>query len=407
MSTGEREAAGYGAASAIVSERAHGRLSSDRSPFILRRPWFLFRWLLLLVLLMGACLRDGPGVETYRTRQAAAPFTFSLLDWEVGQVSSRLGDLAQALRGERPPAGETDVATITTYFQAAPAARVSMRPDAERAIQRLVTDAWRAENLESPSVLAGGSSVLFPPVAFTFTAPPQVLIVSPRDRIEVAQYVLLQPDLSPDQIQLLEDGVARRGYSTIVTPIGGLATYPAMVLETGSAASTLAAVAHEWVHAYFFFHPLGRGYWSDQEVRTINETAAELAGNELGNRLAQQIRLPLSTPPRASNPRQSEFNTLLRQTRLEVDHLLAFGNVVEAEQYMEQARLELNARGHVIRRLNQAYFAFYGSYAESAAGSSPVAGQVRRLRDRSASLGEFLQTVAEVGTPADLARLAG
>jgi hypothetical protein len=84
---------------------------------------------------------------------------------------------------------------------------------------------------------------------------------------------------------------------------------------------------------------------------------------------------------------------------------LAGGQVELAEQYMEQRRLELNALGFPIRRLNQAYFAFHGSYAEGPAGSSPVAGQVRRLRTRSASLGDFLRTIAQVSNADDLARL--
>lgn len=369
--------------------------------------WSLLRWLLLIAILAVIILRDGPGLEAYRTRQAAGPFAFSLLDWEVEQVGGRLGEIVQALRGRRASADEEDAATIRAYFAAPPAARPGQRDGAERAIQRLVTDAWKAENLAQPSALAGGEATLFPPVAFTFTAPPQVLIVSPRDRIEVRQYALLRPSLGPEQVALLEEGVARRGLSTLVTPIGGLATYPAMVLAGGSAASTLAAVAHEWAHAYFFLHPLGRGYWADQEVRTINETAAELAGDELGNRLAGQLGLPANPSPSAPGPRQAEFNQLMRQTRLEVDRLLALGRVDEAERYMEQRRLEINARGFGLRRLNQAYFAFNGSYAEGPAGSSPIAGQVRRLRNRSASLGEFLRTVAQVSGPDELARLVG
>src|SRR6185295_2105684 len=117
-------------------------------------------------------------------------------------------------------------------------------------------------------------------------------------------------------------GLARRSLSSLVTPIGGLATYPAMVLETGSAQAALSAVAHEWVHGYFFFRPLGRDYWSDPAARIVNETAAELAGNEMGARLTEQLGLPLAAPASAPNPRQTEFNALLRATRLETDRLL-------------------------------------------------------------------------------------
>src|SRR5262249_39757731 len=140
---------------------------------------------------------------------------------------------------------------------------------------------------------AGGQLVLFPPVTFIFTQPPQVLIVSPRDRIAVSRYVLLRPRPSQEDTARLEEEVASRGVSTLVAPTGGLASYPAMVFEAGTAEAPLSAVPHEWVHPFLFFQPLGRTYWSDQDMRTINETAAELAGNELGARLVQQLGLPL------------------------------------------------------------------------------------------------------------------
>jgi hypothetical protein len=47
-------------------------------------------------------------------------------------------------------------------------------------------------------------------------------------------------------------------------------------------------------------------------------------------------------------------------TRIEVDRLLAGGKIQEAEQYMEARRQIFVAHGYQIRKLNQAYFAFYG-----------------------------------------------
>jgi hypothetical protein len=370
---------------------------------------------LSLAMLLVVCLHDSPSLEAYRTRQAAGPFAFSLLDWEAEQLTPRLGALLGALRGELPRTSAADLETVRAYFQAPPTARSSLRPEAEVAIGRLVTDAWRAERLATPSMLAGGEMTLFPPISFAFTDPPQMLIVSPRDRIEISQYVLLRPTPSPETVKLLEDGVASRGWSTLVASIGGLASYPAMVLRGASAESTLAAVAHEWVHAYLFFQPLGQNYWAGQDMRTLNETAAELAGNEIGNRLARQLDLPAGPlpsgavgprgEPTSADPRQREFNSLLRETRLEVDRLLALGAVQEAEDYMEQRRFELNGRGFSIRRLNQAYFAFHGSYAEGPAGSSPLASQVRSLRNSSATLGDFLRAIAQVSYPEQLASL--
>ena len=48
--------------------------------------------------------------------------------------------------------------------------------------------------------------------------------------------------------------------------------------------------------------------------------------------------------------------------------------------------------------INQAYFAFHGTYAESPASVSPIAGQLHDLRQRTATLGDFIRTVARFDT---------
>jgi hypothetical protein len=57
--------------------------------------------------------------------------------------------------------------------------------------------------------------------------------------------------------------------------------------------------------------------------------------------------------------------------------------------------------GYAIRKLNQAYFAFYGAYAETpagAAGEDPVGPAVRLLRQRSSSLAAFLRSIARMSS---------
>ena len=84
-------------------------------------------------------------------------------------------------------------------------------------------------------------------------------------------------------------------------------------------------------------------------------------------------------------------------TRVHVDELLAAGKTDEAESYMEQRRLFLWDNGYQIRKLNQAYFAFHGAYADEpggAAGNDPVGPAVRALRDKSGSLHEFINRIA-------------
>ena len=58
--------------------------------------------------------------------------------------------------------------------------------------------------------------------------------------------------------------------------------------------------------------------------------------------------------------------------------------------------------GYAIRKLNQAYFAFHGSYAVGAAATDPIGGKLRLLRRQAGDLVEFLRTVAKFSEPGDL-----
>ena len=88
----------------------------------------------------------------------------------------------------------------------------------------------------------------------------------------------------------------------------------------------------------------------------------------------------------------------MRETRVRTDELLSQGLTEEAEAYMEERRRFLVDNGFNIRKLNQAYFAFHGTYAEHPGSVSPIAGQIRELRSRSPDIGAFVRTVAAFGT---------
>ena len=60
---------------------------------------------------------------------------------------------------------------------------------------------------------------------------------------------------------------------------------------------------------------------------------------------------------------------------------------------MEVERLKLVEKGYNLRKLNQAYFAFHGSYALSPASIDPIGPQLRQLRAASPSLKAFLDRV--------------
>ena len=68
----------------------------------------------------------------------------------------------------------------------------------------------------------------------------------------------------------------------------------------------------------------------------------------------------------------------------------------------EQKRQYLASKGYYIRKLNQAYFAFYGTYADRPAFISPIGLELKELRGQSASLRDFLNMVAAMTSHQDL-----
>ena len=271
---------------------------------------------------------------------------------------------------------------------------------------------WRVNFLDA-------DGYLFPPVDFKYGSSPPALVISPRDRIELESTRLLTPGLGVGEREDIEEGVEvlDGDYSALVVNTGGVATFPAIVGTSANLQYTLRTVAHEWVHHYLIFYPLGRNYWSSGEMVTINETVAGIAGDEIGDAVYEMYyeerRPSPGTPTTAFIPAPTpgppvfSFNREMRETRLEADRLLANGQVEEAEAYMEERRLLFADNGYFIRKLNQAYFAFHGSYADRPTAVSPIGGQVREVREQSASLKEFMETMARVSSHEDLLRLVG
>jgi hypothetical protein len=88
----------------------------------------------------------------------------------------------------------------------------------------------------------------------------------------------------------------------------------------------------------------------------------------------------------------------MHETRLRADKLLAEGKLKKLRAYMEARRRIFWDHGyHHLRKLNQAYFAFYGAYADQPgepAGEDPVGEAVRQLRASSPDLASFLYRIS-------------
>jgi hypothetical protein len=280
-------------------------------------------------------------------------------------------------------------------------------PVAEAVIQNQV-----GEVLAEIGLTTAGQPI--PNVLYHSTPLPMALIVSPRDRIEQTANISIETDFTVDQQAALEAQVdAGLNVSSLVVPIGGVGVYPTMVMRSADLRWTLDVVAHEWIHNYLSFRPLGILYNETPELRTMNETTASIAGNEIGTLVLQRFypelvsasfptlslsALPKDRPDPEDLPRPPfDFRAEMHETRVTVDALLAEGKIEEAEAYMEKRRLLFLKNGYLLRKINQAYFAFYGAYADvpgGAAGEDPVGPAVRALRAQSDSLADFVNRIS-------------
>ena len=396
----------------------------------------------LLLLSMGnSCLHLSP-IEL-----AAAPYRYDLVTWEITHLPDkwlhkvwsfmpwnsrsqeekladleeffRLGEDIRSLEGEMaavrarsPRNGPSLLARIASNdedgrenrLEELRKRRSSLKPGVEETLESEISAILDEEGLDSRIGL------IFPPVDVALARPPRVLIVSPRDRIDRVETLLLKPNMTPEEMEGLETKIFQeQNMSALVEGIGGVATYPSVVRESSSLRSTAVTAAHEWLHTYWFFRPLGWNFWSSSEMTTLNETAATIAGRDLGNRAYTAITGEVvedepdsdqeAPAKEGSNGEEKfDFNREMRRTRLRVDELLAEGSVEEAEAYMEERRQVFVENGYFIRKLNQAYFAFHGTYATSPASVSPIGDEVERLRRSTDSVGDFIRTMSGFGS---------
>ena len=284
--------------------------------------------------------------------------------------------------------------------------QAALAPFAESILQSQVNNA-----LAELGLTTGGQTL--PPLLYRSSPTPLALIISPRANIEQTTNISILPSLTLDQQIKLEDDVARSlDVSTLIVPIGGIGVYPTMVMETTDLPWMLTVIAHEWTHNYLNIRPLGINYSTTPELRTMNETTASIAGDEVGHLVLEkyypellasaptfsllQFKITYRPSSGLADTTPFDYRAEMHTTRVKADELLAQGKLDEAESYMEQRRLLFFQNGYLIRKLNQAYFAFYGAYADvpgGAAGEDPVGPAVRALREQSDSLADFINTI--------------
>lgn len=352
---------------------------------------------------VGTLGREDPTVE----EENAAIDEYVRLQAEVQGLESKLTQHPQA------DADEPADRALLEELEERRRERDRLENEVEAAIERRVSDEIVRLGLQRSLPLFTDVRWVFPPVDIEFDSPPQVLVTSPRNEIRLESSRLLSIDLALEDVLELEAASEGPNTSALAVTSGGVATYPSVIPPMDDYARTLELAAHEWLHQYLFFQPLGARYFGGTAVRTINETVADIAGKEIARLVMENEPVPQSAAVPGPSPASDDsdggtaslFFQVMRRLRLDVDRLLAEGRIEEAEALMEEKRLYLAEHGYYVRKINQAYFAFHGLYGTSPASSNPIGPKVARLRQCAPSLGEFVRTVSRVTSEAGLDRL--
>ena len=365
-------------------------------------------------------------------QRVAVSYLFSLVGWEAANFFDKWSHLLVAALPGGDPTREERLAILDDYLQVTrraskEEARIE-RPylggstaagGAERRqalsrdyLDELLAEKRRLRPVAEETMEAELSAVLldegfgsrfdwiFPPVDIAFQQPPTLLVVSRRDRFQLVDAVLLHPDIPGFERGVIErELLDKHNLSSLVDNLAGLSTYPTLVSDFGQLRSVCRTAAHEWLHAFLFIRPLGQNFRGSEEMFTLNETVADIAGRELGDLAFERMGGDLAeSASRYVSVEEAYpfFTQTLRETRARAGELLDEGKVEEAEEYMKQQWWKLRLHGFGIRKLNQAFFAFRGRYAEGPASISPIGEQVRQARAKYADAVSFINAVSGV-----------
>ena len=409
------------------------------SPKILLLSTFVF----LVTLLSLAAISDV-GKSSNDLKRITTPFRFNLINWEIEHIfdkwayrccNNKVAGIQGSLQDKKHVTDffalaenikqveaeiermlsidnkftEEGIKSLRNQLTNLNHEQASLEPHVEAVFEKAITSV-----LVELEIIDSIGPMRFPPVDFAFERGAMLLVQSPKNRIHRLNDILLKPNLDLFSINEIENEVEKSNQenSALIVRVGGLATYPSQVSPLLDPLSTLEMITHEWSHHWLFFRPLGRQWWNGGEIRTINETVADLVAREVGviafNKLEIDLVQKRAGLVNSATKNTFDFKTFMLDTRLKLETLLDENKIKESEEWLENRRLALSLHGVPIRKLNTAYFAFYGSYAtDSRSGEeNPIVDQLYRVRLASGSLSGFLDAVSKVTSAEDLKILA-
>ncbi len=395
--------------------------------------------LILITCISGSSCQQQDDFDSV-LNDIVGPYRFSIVEWELKTLTgeleeiifngvdytaddtlvvieyfSLLGDISgleNQISYLKDEVSSTELDSLKEQLEILKERKNSLKKGVEKILELQIR-----ETLRQLDIYLGDNAAInidFPPVNFSLESPPHLLVISPRDNIVRMKEIILLQDLTIDEIDYIESEVEKLGYSSIVVQVGGMATFPSFVTNNSSLKFTLSTAVEEWLHQYLFFKPTGflyalnlLGVYDDDNISTINETIAGIASDEIASILYQNYYAGYfeeggQTDSEGAEDTGFDFYEEMRNIRIEVDNLLANGEIEKAESFMEEKRLYILSQGYYIRRLNQAYFAFYGTYASSPSSVNPIGDMLWELREKSEDITEFLEITSNIKNIEDL-----
>jgi len=392
--------------------------------------------LVLAISLSGSCA-PVRGFDNH-LRSIVKPYRFSIVSWEFktllggGKQSNseekvkdeprqvtryfslveRINALKSEIKAIDTADGPGDAISLEAELNTLEGQRADLEDAVRKVMTKQIKETLGEQGIFNPVDKYIKLKIGFPPVSFRLEQPPHLLVVSPRDRIESIREITLRQNLGVEEMEDIEAEVDELGVSSLVVKLGGFGgTYPTFVANDANLRFTVDTATEEWLHQYLVFKPLGFLYLLDvtgvsrnYDIATMNETVASMVSKEIGAMVYEKYYSQYEGGDNQSQEAEPEFdfNREMREIRRAVDTYLAQGEIEQAEEFMEEKRRFLASKGYYIRKLNQAYFAFHGTYADRPTSISPIGQELKQLRSQSASLKDFLDAVAGMTSRQDL-----
>ena len=360
----------------------------------------LFKFLFINLILIFFIFSKDVRINNNSYHLIVSNFKYDLIGWEIENIFDKWINKLSTKLFDRSQISTINI--VENYFdnenQINSLEILNNQNEIEEFIETTLSNVIYNENIN----FIGG--IQFPPVDIRLIELPKLLVISPRNKIINLDDVLIKPDITSNNILRIEEDILNQeNLSAIILNIGGIATYPSSIPRNKNIKDVFIISAHEWMHHYLFFTKLGQNMFKSEEMRILNETLASRVSEELYIHIVEYLNQNYDFKIKdgfdkieTDNINTFNFRNEMMKTRVKTELLLKENKIIDAENYMENQRLIFVNNGYNIRKLNQAYFAFYSSYADSSASNTTIGNELNEFRNYFPDLESYILEITTV-----------